>query len=41
LDDADAISRLSSQGQSVTIQPGATVELQVDPTRSADEDTGQ
>ncbi len=41
LDDADALSRLSSRGQTVTIQPSATVDLQVDPIRSADEGTGQ
>lgn len=41
LDNADAFSRLSSQGQTVTIQPGATAQLQVDPIHSTDEGSGQ
>jgi hypothetical protein len=41
LDDADAFSGLSSHGQTVTIQPSATANLQVDPIRSTDEGTGQ
>ena len=41
LDDTDAFSRLSSRGQTVTIQPSATVDLQVDPIRSTDEGAGQ
>ena len=41
LDDAEAFSRLSSRGQTVTIQPNGTADLQVDPIRSADEGTGQ
>jgi hypothetical protein len=36
LDDAEAFSRLSSHGQTVTIQPSATANLQVDPIRSTD-----
>jgi hypothetical protein len=31
LDDPNEISRLASEGQTVTIQPGATTELEVDP----------
>jgi hypothetical protein len=36
LDDQEAMSRLASQGQTVTIQPGATVEVEVDPSASDD-----
>jgi hypothetical protein len=41
VDDADALSRLSSHGQTVTIQPNATADVQVDPIRSTDEDASQ
>jgi hypothetical protein len=41
LDDVDAMSRLAAQGQTVTIQPGATLNLQVDPIRDGDEEQAQ
>ena len=41
LDDAEAMSRLAAQGQTVTIQPGATLDLQVDPIRDGDEEAPQ
>jgi len=41
LDDADAMTRLAAQGQTVTIQPNATLDLQVDPIRNRDEETAQ
>ena len=41
LDDAAAMSRLAAQGQTVTIQPGATLNLQVDPIRDGDEEAAQ
>ena len=37
LDDAQAMGRLAAQGQTVTIQPGATVNLQVTPIRDGEE----
>ncbi len=36
LDDQEAMSRLASQGQTVTIQPGATVEVEIDPAAADD-----
>ncbi len=41
LDDSQAMARLTSRGQTVNIQPGATVEVQVDPLRASDEEAGQ
>lgn len=38
LDDSQAMARLTSQGQTVNIQPGATVQVQVDPIRASDEE---
>lgn len=40
LDDQEAMSRLASRGQTVTIQPGATVEVEID-RAPADEGSGQ
>ena len=36
IDDADAMARLAAQGQTVTIQAGATLDLQVEPIRDGD-----
>jgi hypothetical protein len=41
LDNADAMSKLAAQGQTVTIQPGATLNLQVEPIRDSDEEAAQ
>lgn len=41
IDDADAMARLAAQGQTVTIQPGATLDLQVDPIRDSDGESAQ
>jgi hypothetical protein len=41
IDDADAMSKLAAQGQTVTIQPGATLDLQVDPIRDGDVEAAQ
>jgi hypothetical protein len=41
LDNADAMSKLAAQGQTVTIQPGATATLQVDPILDDDEEAAQ
>jgi hypothetical protein len=41
IDDADAMARLAAQGQTVTIQPGATLDLQVEPIRDGGGDSAQ
>jgi hypothetical protein len=41
LDDADALSRLAARGQTVTVQPGATVSVQIDPISDGDEEAAQ
>jgi hypothetical protein len=41
LDNADAMSRLAAKGQTVTIQAGATLNLQVDPIGDGEEEAAQ
>jgi hypothetical protein len=41
LDDPDAMSRLAAQGRTVTIQPSATTEMQMDPISTGEQEASQ
>jgi hypothetical protein len=41
LDDPDAMSRLAAQGRTVTIQPSATTEIQMDPISTGEQEASQ
>jgi hypothetical protein len=41
IDDSDAMARLTAQGQTVTIQPGATLDVEVEPIRDGDREAAQ